>query len=164
MKTLFVLRHAKSSWDDPLLADFERPLNERGLRAAPFMGKYLKKQTLSPSLIISSPATRARQTAELVSEAGEFAGDLTFDGRIYEASTGELRQVISEVRDDFDSVMIVGHNPAMEGIVRYFGGKSEAMPTAAIAVIDLDVKRWSDLDAKRGTLRLILRPKELTRS
>src|SRR5213592_2322055 len=100
MKTLFLCRHAKSSWDDPALADFERPLNGRGLKAAPFMGEFLREASLSPALIVSSPAARARHTAELVKDAARFDAQLTFDGRIYEASPRALREVTSELPED----------------------------------------------------------------
>lgn len=161
MKTLYLLRHAKSSWDDPQLADFERPLSERGIRAAPFMGKYLKANDPVPALIVSSPATRARQTAEMFTEALGFNGEIVFDGRIYEASPRALREVASETDDSIHSVMLVGHNPGMEGFLRYLTDKIEPMPTAAIAIIDLDFKHWDAIDPGSGKLRKILRPKEL---
>ena len=99
MKTLFILRHAKSSWDDTSLSDFERPLNDRGLRTAPFMGKYMNEKGLAPSIILSSPAERAKQTALFVKDAGNFPCDLRFDDRIYEASPHSLAQVASEIDD-----------------------------------------------------------------
>jgi phosphohistidine phosphatase len=161
MKTLLLVRHAKSSWDDPRLADFERPLNGRGFKAAPFMGELLKTKKLDPSMIVSSPATRARQTAELFRDAGQFQVDITFDGRIYEASPRALREVASELPDAVNEVMLVGHNPGMEGFIRYLTGQLEPMPTAAAAVIDLGVERWEDVDDGCGSLRTIFRPRDL---
>src|SRR5688572_8649179 len=122
MKTLFLLRHAKSSWHDPDLPDFERPLNDRGLRTAPFMGEYMKANGISPAIILSSPAVRARTTAELVRQAADLAAEIQFDKDIYEASPQRLYQIISAIADTYESAMIVGHNPGMEGIVQFLTG------------------------------------------
>jgi phosphohistidine phosphatase len=110
MRTLYIARHAKSSWTDPQLADFERPLNERGLAAAPFMGKFMRDSGHVPDKIVSSPATRARQTAELFKEGGSFTPEIEFDGRIYEASPRAWREIVSELPDSAKDVMLVGHN------------------------------------------------------
>jgi len=161
-RTLFLVRHAKSSWLDPQLSDFERPLNDRGLSNAPFMGEFMRKNKLIPTLIVSSPAMRARQTAEFFKEGGHFDAEIQFDPRIYEASMTTLRDVISEFPDRFERVMLVGHNPGMEGFVRYVSEQQETMPTAAVAVVDLDLRHWHDIDAGCCTLRHVYRPKELT--
>ena len=97
MKTLFLMRHAKSSWDDADLADFQRPLNDRGLRTAPFMGELMREKGFAPAIILSSPAERAKQTASAAKKAGGFRSELRFDGRIYEASPHTLSQVVSEI-------------------------------------------------------------------
>lgn len=161
MKRLYVLRHAKSSWDDAQLADFDRPLNERGLETAPFMGRLMKERGLIPDTVVSSPANRARTTAKLVSEAAGIKQPILFDERIYEASPLTLAKVLSEVQVDADSVMIVGHNPGMEGLIRFLTGEIAAMPTAALAVIDLDIESWDELDHQSGKLVEVLRPKEV---
>ncbi len=161
MKTLYLLRHAKSSWDNSGLSDFERPLNDRGFAAAPVMGKALREREFVPELIISSPAKRARQTAELVKESAEIEGELRFDGRIYAASTSELVAVIAETADDAKSLMLVGHNPGFENMVSVLTGKYETMPTAAVAVIDIEIEKWSEISPECGVLRELLRPKEL---
>jgi phosphohistidine phosphatase len=160
MKTLFVLRHAKSSWDDPDLADFDRPLNDRGEAAAPFMGQVMKREGFEPETIRSSPAARAKATALLAKEHGGIAAEVVFEERIYEASTQTLKRVVSDIEDEYRSAMIVGHNPGMEGLVRLLSGKSEPMPTGSLAVIDLDIASWSDLDTSRGRLRTVIRPKD----
>lgn len=160
MKTLFLLRHAKSSWKEAGLADFDRPLNERGRRAAPFMGKLVKERGLSPDLIISSPARRARKTAKLFKEAGDFAAGIAFDDRIYEASANTLLYVIGEADNSLDSLMIVGHNPGMEGLVQVLTAESEPMPTAAVAVINLDIDEWKQVRPASGRVAVILRPRE----
>ena len=159
MKTLFVLRHAKSSWDDASLADFDRPLNDRGKRAAPFMGRLMAERGLTPEAIVCSPAVRARETAKLVRDAGKITAEINFDERIYEASPQTLKQVVAATDDAHASAMIVGHNPGMEGFIRLLTGRMEAMPTAALAVIDLDIDRWQDIGTG-GRLRKIIRPKD----
>jgi phosphohistidine phosphatase len=160
MKTLFLLRHAKSSWDEPELADFDRPLNDRGRAAAPFMGGVMQREGLEPEVIISSPAVRAKTTAALVKESSGSNADILHEERIYEASAQTLRQVASRIDDGFRSAMLVGHNPGMEGFVRYLTGRLEEMPTAALAVIDLDISSWSHIDAGLGSLRAVIRPKD----
>ncbi len=160
MKIIYLLRHAKSSWDDDSLSDFERPLNKRGLRTAPFMGELMARRGYVPSLIVSSPAKRAAATAELVKESAGFDGPIRFDDRIYEASPNTLRTVASELDDGLDSVMLVGHNPGMEGFIRNLTADIESMPTAALAVIELTIDSWQDLDADCGKLSEIIRPKD----
>jgi len=162
-RTLFLVRHAKSSWLDPRLADFERPLNDRGLRNAPFMGEFMRTHKLIPSVIVSSPAARARHTAELFKEGGHFDAEIVFEPKIYEASTNTLREIVSNFPDSYEKVMLVGHNPGMEGFVRFVSGSNESMPTASVAVVDLELESWIDLHADCCTLREIYRPKELTR-
>lgn len=164
MKKLYLLRHAKSSWDDASLSDFVRPLNYRGERTAPFMGKFMRKKVLEPSLIVSSPAIRAKQTAMLVKDAADLKCELQFDERIYEASPRTLLQVTSEIDDVNESLMLVGHNPGMEGFVRLLTGDLEPMPTAALAVLDMDIDSWVEISDGCGQLRKVFRPKELTSS
>lgn len=160
MKTLYLLRHAKSSWDEPGLADFDRPLNERGLRTAPFMGEVIKNNNLPVDLILSSPARRASQTAQMVKAAGGLPAEIQFEDGIYEASPLRLIQIVSDLDDRFDSVMLVGHNPGFEDLVRFLSGSLHPMPTAALAVIDLEHRSWRDLHPDFCSLRLLIRPKE----
>jgi phosphohistidine phosphatase len=164
MKKLFVLRHAKSSWADPDLADFDRPLNGRGVQAAPFMGSVIEKEGLSPDLILSSPAERAKTTAELVKKGGQLSADIRFEDRIYEASPQTLLQIASSVDADLDSVMFVGHNPGIEGFIRLLTGVHEPMPTAALAVIDLRIESWNQIAAGCGKLIQVIRPKDRLKS
>ena len=164
MKKLYLLRHAKSSWNDASLVDFERPLNDRGERTAPFMGKFMREKGFEPSIIISSPAMRAKQTATLVKDAAGFLCELRFDASIYEASPRTLLQIVSEIDDAHASAMLVGHNPGIESFVRLLTGDPEPMPTAALAVIDLNISVWDKIDEGCGQLRNIFRPKELTSS
>jgi len=159
MKTLYILRHAKSSWDDPALSDFERPLNPRGLGTAPFMGSLMKERGLMPEIIISSPAFRARETARLVSEAAAFGGEIITNEQIYEASTHRLVEVVQAIGDKYSTAMIVGHNPGMEALVYFLTGEMQPMPTAALAVIELGIDRWADIREGCGRLEAVIRPK-----
>ncbi|QQS39851.1 MAG: histidine phosphatase family protein [Acidobacteriota bacterium] len=160
MKTLFVLRHAKSSWDHPELSDFERPLNKRGEKAAPFMGELMRSKGLVPDLIVSSPANRAKTTARLAAEAGGFEAGIELDERIYGAGANTLAYIIADFDDSADTAMIVGHNPGFEDLVGALTGEHPRFPTAALAVIDLDVTVWSETERGKGTLRDLFIPKE----
>ena len=160
MKTLFVLRHAKSSWDDPDLADFDRPLNDRGRKAAPFMGDVMQRNGFVPNVILSSPAARAKETAMLVNSGSASNAEIEYEDRIYEASPQTLLQVAAAIDDRHESAMMVGHNPGIEGFIRFLTGKMEPMPTAALAVVDLDISKWEQIGAGSGRLRKIIRPKD----
>jgi phosphohistidine phosphatase len=160
MKTLFVLRHAKSSWDNPDWADFERPLNSSGLDAARFIGTLIYDRELEPQTIISSPAKRAKQTAVLVKELAEISKSVIFDERIYEASPLTLFNLIREFDEKWESVLIVGHNPGFENLVRLLTGETVQMPTAALAKISLHIEKWSDLGTNSNNLEFLIRPKE----
>jgi phosphohistidine phosphatase len=160
MKTLLLLRHAKSSWSDPDLADFDRPLNKRGERAAPFMGQFMRARGYVPEIIVSSPAKRAKRTSELAAEAGAFGDIIRFDERIYESSPQTLLEVISALDDSMSIALVVGHNPGMEGALTLLTGEVDRMPTAALAVIDLDVDRWADVGPGSGRLREFIKAKK----
>lgn len=160
MKTLFVLRHAKSSWDNPDWSDFERPLNSRGLDASRFIGELIYKRNLQPQIIVSSPAKRAKQTAVLVKELAGISKPINFDERIYEASPLTLFNLIREFDEKEESVLIIGHNPGFENLVRILTGETVTMPTAGLAKINLDIKKWSELEASSNELEFLIRPKE----
>jgi phosphohistidine phosphatase len=157
------MRHAKSSWDDPGLSDFDRPLNDRGTLAAPLMGEVIGKKGLSPDVIISSPARRASQTAELVRPALGTEAEIVFDRRIYEADVGALREIVQQIDDQYDTAMLVGHNPTIAEFLQYLTGRIETMPTAAVAVVELDIGRWAEMTNDSGRLAAIFRPKEVTK-
>lgn len=161
MKTLFLLRHAKSSWKDTSLPDFERPLNKRGRQAAPLVGKFMRKQKMRPDLILCSPAERARQTIALVGDAATFKAELRYDERIYEAHVARLLSVVSQIDEDAGKVLIVGHNPGLEELLEHLTGEVRHMPTAALAHITLDIERWADAREQSGELVRLVRPKEL---
>ncbi len=161
MKKLLLLRHAKSSWDDDGLADFDRPLNGRGRKAAPLMGNLMRERGLRPDLIISSPAKRARETIALVLEASGFETELRYDERIYEATAGRLVEVIEGVADDKQEVMLVGHNPGFENLIAHLTGESRRVPTAALVGILLGAEKWNEAGSRGGRLDWLVKPKEL---
>lgn len=161
MKTLFLLRHAKSSWNDPGLGDFDRPLNDRGRKAAELVGKYIAKQNVNIDLVICSPAVRARQTIELVLRAAKRSPELRFDQRVYEAGPTRLLEITSQIEDDRKSVLLVGHNPGMEELLGLLIGVEQHMPTAALAKVVLDSKKWDKIEAEKGVLESFVRAREL---
>jgi phosphohistidine phosphatase len=161
MKTLLLLRHAKSSWKDLEMADFDRPLNQRGRKAAEAMGKYIAKQQIEFDLVISSPAVRARQTIELVLKAAKVSPALRFDQRIYEASPMRLLEVVSEVEDESKAVLLVGHNPGIEELASTLSGQEGHMSTASLVRIRFNAKKWEKLAEKNGELDLFVKARDL---
>jgi phosphohistidine phosphatase len=164
LKRLYILRHAKSDWNDSSLSDFERPLNDRGRSTAPFMGELISKKGWMPDVIFSSPAERALRTAQLVKDSAGSSSPLILDDRIYEASPRTLKLIVSGLSNEFESVMIVGHNPGIEGFIRLATGRDERMPTASLAVIDFEIADWNDAIDTVGILSKTVRPKDLMKS
>ena len=164
MKTLLLLRHAKSSWKESAMKDFDRPLNQRGLKAAPTIGRLMRKRKLQPDLVLSSPAERARQTTQLVLDAAGFKTELRYDERIYEASAARLFEIVSQIEDDANIAMLVGHNPGLEELLEALTGAARSLSTAALACIEVDIERWSKLRAGEHELAWLVKPKELKSS
>lgn len=162
MKTLLVLRHGKSSWDHPGIADHDRPLKKRGERDAPRIGKLVRDERLIPDLILTSTAVRARRTAELVAAHGGYRGDIVECADLYPGSSRDYTAVLNDVGDDHERVMIVAHNPGLEELVRGLTGYNERLPTAALAWIRLPITCWNELAQNASaTLERVWRPKEL---
>ena len=153
-KTLYLVRHAKSSWSDPSLSDRDRPLNKRGRRSAPDMGSRLAARGHRPDLIISSPAKRALMTAKIIAKKLDYAkSDIVTDEGMYFSGVGGMAKMLERVDDSYQKVMIVGHNPAMTSLMNRLSGKDVYnMPTCAIAIIGYDMASWSDLRSERGNL------------
>ena len=163
MKTLLVLRHAKSSWNDPALADHERPLNKRGVRDALRIAELVREDGLLPDVLISSDAERARLTAEAVAEAASFTGEILLDGHLYLACPTDIVLRLRTVPAHAGTVMIVGHNPGLEELVEQLTGEPQDLPTASLAQIVLPIDQWRDLELSTpGVLVGHWRPKELT--
>ena len=162
MKNLLVLRHAKSSWKHPELADHDRPINKRGRRDAPRMGELLRKQDLAPDLIISSTAKRAYRTAEIVADTSGYQAEIQFERSFYASEPEALIDILQQVADEIDCAMIVGHNPELEELVEVLTGEWERMPTAALALIELPIDEWASISPKlQGKLVDVWRPREL---
>jgi phosphohistidine phosphatase len=161
MKSLLVLRHAKSSWENAELSDFERPLNKRGLEAAQLIGQEMFRLNLNIEIVLSSPAKRAKQTAILVKESCEIKREIRFEDGIYEASVMKLLHIVSEIDDKFSSVLLVGHNPGLEELIRVLTEKAQVMPTATLAKLDLEIESWAKITAKCGVLDFAITPREL---
>ena len=161
MKTLLLLRHAKSSWDDPTLRDFDRPLSARGKRDAPRIGKALEERGPLPDVILSSPAARAKETIEAVIQSAHITISPRFDESIYGASSSELIGVIRRLPAESSCALLVGHNPGFEDTVSRLTGATERMPTAALACIEFQTEDWQDVEDGQGKLLWLLTPKQL---
>lgn len=159
MKTLYLLRHAKSSWNDSSVRDFDRPLNDRGRSDAPETGKRLASENLADPLVICSPALRTRETADLLLTNANLNVEPRFDDRIYEASLRDLVQVVSEIDDEKQTAILIGHNPGFEELLAFLTGETRQMPTCALAKIVFDVVSWKDVKASDGTLEWFVTPK-----
>ncbi len=153
-KKLYIIRHAKSSWKDFTLDDFDRPLNKRGRLNAPFMGKILKGKNIIPDIILSSPALRAKTTAKIIANEIGFSKSIIYDENIYEAGVDELDNIISKVDDKNDILFLVGHNPSLNMLVDSYINFYENIPTCGIVVIEFDCDSWRDINS--GNSRFIL--------
>lgn len=161
MKTLLLLRHAKSSWDDPSLRDFDRPLAKRGRRDAPRMGRALAERGAVPELVISSPAARARETVEAVLEAAGLAMSPRFEPGLYAASSAELLRLIRGLPETVSCALLVAHNPGLEDLLSRLAGSPERMPTAALACLRFSAGSWGDVEDGDGERIWMVTPKQL---
>ncbi len=171
MKKLTLLRHAKSSWDDPVERDFDRPLNKKGKRAAAVMGRFIQSNGLSFDQILASPAVRVIETLEHVDEASGLAMEPTWDRKIYLASSATLLDVLRGARADADHILMVGHNPGLEDLIFDLvpdDGSSPARdqvetkyPTATLAEMTLAIDSWADISENCGVLDRFTRPRDL---
>jgi phosphohistidine phosphatase len=163
VRRLYLLRHAKSSWEDPALADFERPLAPRGRKAAKVLAGYVEREGIRPELVLCSPARRARETLERLSRAlGEPA--VTYDERLYGASETELLTRLREVPGSYGSVLLVGHNPGTAQLLALLAGGGlplpAEVPTGALASLSLDAS-WPELEPGAASLDAFVVPREL---
>jgi phosphohistidine phosphatase len=166
MKTLSILRHAKSSWKDLDVPDHERPLNRRGMHDAPLMGKLLRDQNITPDLIISSTAIRAETTARLVAKACKYKGEIIFDKSVYNTEPIDALNLLSRSSDRYCSILLVGHNPTVEEIIELLTGSTEIiMSTCALAHLTIAIDKWTDINKKQVAKAKLVRlwsPKELS--
>jgi phosphohistidine phosphatase len=163
MKTLLLLRHAKSSWSDESVDDHDRPLNQRGKQEAPRMGQLLLDEHLIPDIIISSDAKRCRRTVEKLVETCGYRGETILTSELYLAPPRSYLKVLSRLDERVTRALVVGHNPALEELVDTLIGKYEPMTTAALALIELsELTQWSQIGSEtRGRLVHLWQPREL---
>ncbi|MBX3593690.1 histidine phosphatase family protein [Sphingomonas sp.] len=171
MKTLTLLRHAKSSWDDPVSRDFDRPLNAKGQRAATVVGKYMRGAGMTFDHVVASPAVRIVETVEHVEQGYGGALAPEWDRRIYLASASSLLDVIHELPAGAGSALLIGHNPGLEDLILTLipdragdtlrDSVEEKFPTAALAVMTFDIDDWGAVRANGGTLAGFIRPRDL---
>ena len=165
MKTLLLMRHAKSSWKEKDIPDHDRPLNKRGRHDAPLMGELLIDRELIPQRILCSSALRARQTAEGIAQKVDFQGDIVYLEQLYMAEAEGYLHVLRELPDDLERVMIVGHNPGLETLLQILSGRIESLSTAVLAHLVLPIDRWAGLNGEtEGEMVEIWRPKDLRES
>jgi phosphohistidine phosphatase len=163
LKTLLILRHAKSSWKHTELPDFDRPLNKRGKGDAPRMGELLRQADLLPNLILSSTAQRARQTTQAVVDASGYGGEVRWLDSLYAAPPESYLEALRSLDDSLQRVMVVGHNPGLEELLEDLTGAAETLPTAALAQVLLPIQSWSQLDEDvSGELVQIWQPRQLS--
>lgn len=170
MKTLILLRHAKSSWDDPSTGDFDRPLNERGRQAAPRVGRFLVESELVPDRVVCSPAQRTRETWAAVQRELDTPQEASFDQTVYLGAPGTLLDIAQSQPDDADTVMLIGHNPGIAALAEWLAreGDAEALerlslkfPTAGLAILEFGVDHWTEIDREVGSLKAFVRPSDL---
>ena len=162
MKTLLILRHAKSSWNYPELSDYDRPLNRRGKRDAPRMGKHLRQEGLVPDRILTSSAKRARKTASKVAKTSGYIGKVKKLDAFYDTVPGVYFETLQALPNKYQRVMVVGHNPTMEQLVNHLTSHIERMPTAALAHIEIPIEHWEALNLyTKGILVNLWTPKTL---
>ncbi|MBN8841888.1 MAG: histidine phosphatase family protein [Sphingomonadales bacterium] len=172
MKTLTILRHAKSGWDVQVERDFDRPINARGRRGAEIIGQYVKRQGIAVDRIIASPAVRVTETLDLFQPAANLDEiEPHWDRRIYLASAATLIDVIRDTGRDSTDLLIAGHNPGLEDLALMLapedGGGAlraeieEKLPTAALVRLELDIADWHDLDVGMARIVAFVRPRDL---
>ena len=162
MKTLYIIRHAKSSWDNPLLDDFERPLNKRGEGDAPRMGKRLKDKHVLPDLMLSSPATRALTTCQKIADVLGYSHEkIKTNDNLYHAEDEEILSIVKEIKDKYNVVLLFGHNPGLtEFVNRLANSFINNIPTCGIAACSLNIDSWKDADWKKASLEFFDYPKK----
>ncbi|WP_024955844.1 SixA phosphatase family protein [Sulfurospirillum arcachonense] len=162
MKTIYLIRHAKSSWNEIGISDFERPLNKRGKRDLPYMADRLKKFKIKPDLILSSPAKRAQKTAKVIAETiGYDKDEISYKESLYESSYTTYRYLLDSLSDDLNSIFIVAHNPTLTDVgERLSGAILTNIPTCSIVCIEFDVESFQDIKEESGKIMFFDYPKK----
>ncbi len=170
MKTLILMRHAKSGWADPGMDDHDRSLNKRGRSAAPVMAHWLAARGLRPGRVLCSPSRRTRETAALMRDAAPWLPEPELPAALYHAGPGTLLEHLRRLAKDCDSALVIAHEPGLGALLRMLGGRTAApecrrayghFPTAAMAVLEADIGDWRDLGADRVEFVAFAVPREL---
>jgi phosphohistidine phosphatase len=162
LKQLFIVRHAKSSWDSPELSDHDRPLNRRGKQDAPRMAQWLWEYGIIPDRIVSSTAKRARKTAEVIAQRCDIAERLELSRDLYFGDMESWTELLKGSDAEAACVMLVGHNPGLEEFLEHLTGQYERLPTATMAHVELPAETWREFHIEAGVrLVMVQRPKEL---
>lgn len=161
MKRLYLIRHAKSDWHLPGAGDHERPLAKRGVKAAKLMGRFLKEIDQEPQAAITSSAVRARRTVELMIEAGELTSPVRVTRSFYESRVETVLHEVHSTSEEYESLLLAGHEPTWSALVSHLCGAQVKMVTAALARIDFDVEHWRGVGAGNGLLVWFMPPKLL---
>ena len=172
MKTLTILRHAKSGWDVQVERDFDRPINARGRRGAELIGQYVKRHAMPVDRIVASPAVRVTETLDIFQPAANLdAIEPVWDRRIYLASAATLLDVVRETGGDARALLLAGHNPGLEDLILMLVPESagdelrakveEKLPTSALVRLELDIADWHDLDVNKARITAFIRPRDL---
>jgi phosphohistidine phosphatase len=162
MKSLLILRHAKSSWKHPDLNDHDRPLNQRGKRDAPRMGELLQNEHLVPELIISSTAKRAVSTAKTVAKAAGYKGEISLNRSLYAAGPVAYLDVLRDLSNEYARVLMVGHNPGLEQLVKKLTGEEHTISTCSLVHVQFPITAWTEIKYNtRGKMLGIWQPRDL---
>ena len=161
MKKLFIIRHAKSDWENIQLDDFDRPLNEKGLKDAHLMANFLKYKNQKIDMFLTSPALRARKTAEIFANVLDFKKSLTPNQYIYEPFVNAIVETITYIHDSNDTVALFGHNPGVSVLAYTLCGIKEQMKTCSIIEIEFDCNSWLDISKENSTFISYKKPKDL---
>ena len=162
MKKLFLIRHAKSSWSDETLSDFERPLSKRGKRNIPLMASILKEKEVLPDCILSSPALRAKKTAKLLAKGIGFTHPILYDKTLYEGDKEEIHEAIISMDESCNTLFVVGHNPGLNDLAKHYAGFSQNIVTCGIVEIAFEVQTWKEIVPKAAKLLSFEFPKKYT--
>jgi phosphohistidine phosphatase len=161
MKTLYLIRHAKSSWSVPDLSDIERDLSKRGFKDINTMGSYLSLKSISPDIILSSCALRAAQTSDLVAQKIKSSAPIHYLSEFYLASPESMKEIIMVQEAATQSMFVVGHNPQLTELANILTDEHIAkLPTMGVVAIEFDIKEWSELKEAKGKIDFFIYPKQ----
>lgn len=162
MKRIYLVRHAKSSWENNNLKDIERPLNKRGKRDAPFMGKLMKEKSIKPDLIMTSPAERAFKTADMFCNAMDInENQIITEQDLYNAARKDILKVIQRIDNNINSVMLFSHNPGLTDLANHLtSGRVYDIPTCGVVSLNCKIDNWSELNDSNCEIDFFEYPKK----